>query len=104
MTDFKAIEGLQEDLSALKSLTTSRGWDLLKEVVESQIQVRRNLEDAKEIEDFFRDTLDLARLKAERRTLSLLLELPFTMVEQLEEDLSDLYEEDKDVPGPEFVD
>lgn len=101
MTDFREIEEAQERLSALKSLTTSQGWEILKEILGNQIEVRRNLEDAKEIEDFYKDVLDLAKLKAERRALALVLALPDTLIEQLEEDLEDLYQQEtiEDAPG-----
>jgi hypothetical protein len=92
----KEIESLEEKLSAIKALTTSAGWDVIKEVLVSQIEVRRNLEDAHEIEDFFKDTLDLARLKAERRAFMMVIELPGTIIEGLEEDLEQLYRGDPD--------
>ena len=104
MSEQSVAETLEEDLSSLKSLTTSAGWGLIKTVLESQIEVRRNLEDAHEIEDFFKDTLDLQRLKAERRALMLVIGLPDTMIEQLEEDINQYHEDEEHGTRGEFED
>ena len=86
----KEIEELYERRSALQSLTTHEGWVILTEIIEDQIQTRRNLEDSIDIEDLQRDGIELVRLKAERRTLMLIRSLPQNIVEQLDEDLEDL--------------
>lgn len=91
------IEDLRSRRQSLKDLEKVPGWLELTRVVREQVEHRKALELSFDIEKP-EDTIALVKLKAERRALLLLLDLPASLVEGI---TIDLEEEEEDGSSPE---
>lgn len=88
MTSEEELEDLHSRRQSLQDLLRSAGWGFLKEILTEQVRGREKEELAYDISSSA-DLYELVRLKAERRAMLLVLDLPATIVESLSEDLKE---------------
>ena len=81
-------EILREQLHSLRKLIEGEGWKLLCTLVDEQDQVRANQILTMDLQGI-ESVMEIQRLKSERNGLRLFKVLPETMMEQLEEELTD---------------
>ena len=81
-------EILREQLHSLRKLIEGEGWKLLCILVDEQDQVRANQILTMDLQGI-ESVMEIQRLKSERNGLRLFKVLPETMMEQLEEELTD---------------
>jgi len=90
-------EELQETLHELKGLLNHAGWKRLTEIAEKQIDLRKAQELAMDVylED---DIREIQKMKEERRAIQMFINLPESLIEDLElerEELDDVDETDE---------
>ena len=79
-------------LDEMQSLLKSPAWDRLANIVEEQARLRQNSILTTE-EESITDLLSMARLKAERQGMLLVINLPQTIITNLKEELKREVEE-----------
>lgn len=92
MNEVDEEEELLSRRQSLKDLTLSAGWGILVDLANEQIEHRKTQELAFDIEGP-EALFELAKLKAERRALTLFINLPEVMIENITQDLEEDFED-----------
>lgn len=95
------LEDLQNQRASLRRMLESDGWNtFVSEFLEPQIQVREDMEKTIDVVEDPHALSKIIELRAEYRTLQLILEYPFRQVEFLDAEIEQLIKENPDASSP----